>query len=76
MFESIKVFDPATQRTRRSLDHAWVVPAWDVPSSEAGLKHAGIIMRDAAAARGIPSAGIVAIEHQLSGGRTPPGASR
>jgi transcription-repair coupling factor (superfamily II helicase) len=71
--ESLKVFDPATQRTRRSLDHAWVVPAWDVPSSEAALKQAGIIMRDAAAARGIPSAGIVAIEHQFSAGRTPPG---
>ncbi len=71
--ESVRFFDPATQRTRRNADHAWIVPVWEVPSSPSSLREAGIRIRDAAAEQGIPSAHIQGIENQIAEGRAPAG---
>ena len=71
--ETLRFFDPASQRTRRTVDHVWIVPAWDVPCSEAAFRDAAISLRDAAAAGGVSTTVAGAIEFQLSQGRTPPG---
>ena len=73
--ESLRFFDPATQRTRRNADHAWIVPVWEVPSGEASLREAAIRLRDAAAEQGLPSSDIPWIENQISEGRAPAGFS-
>lgn len=71
--ETLRFFDPASQRTRRTVDHVWIVPAWDVPCSESGFREAAISLRDAAAASGVSTTVAGTIEFQLSQGRTPPG---
>ncbi len=71
--ESVRFFDPATQRTRRNADHAWIVPVWEIPCSQDSLRSAGLRLRDCAAEQGIPSSDIPWIENQIAEGRAPAG---
>jgi len=72
---TLRVFDPASQRSRRSLSHGWIVPAWEVPSAPGELREALIRVRDLASTRGVSSSDVAAMEAELDRGRLPVGFS-
>jgi transcription-repair coupling factor (superfamily II helicase) len=71
--ESLKAFDPATQRAQRPLSHAWVVPAWEVPVDSTRLREGILGLRDASSVRGVATRDVALVEALLAEGRLPAG---
>lgn len=72
---SMRAFDTASQRAQRVIDHAWVVPVWEVPSDQARFSDGLIALADAAASISVPTKEVALIEAMLHEGRLPAGAS-
>lgn len=70
---SMRVFDPATQRGRRSVARTWVVPTWEMPLTPASFRSALIRLGDACSALGVPSTEVAQFEVLVAEGRTPAG---
>ncbi|NOZ00526.1 MAG: DEAD/DEAH box helicase [Deltaproteobacteria bacterium] len=70
---TLRVFEPATQRSSRSLTCAWGVPAWEVPCGPGAMREAMLRLRGLAAERGVPSADTALVESELEQGRLPLG---
>ena len=64
-------FDPATQRSQRTLFHTFVVPVWEVPVAQQRLREAFLRLAEAAATAGSGDAAL--IERTIASGRLPPG---
>ena len=70
---TLRVFDPASQRSNRPIAHGWIVQAWEVPSGPGGLRDSLLRLRDLASDRGVSSGHVAEVEAELEQGRLPVG---